>query len=54
MDFILINENYPGGQVVIFGLIFATFLILVIIPVMYKIAVNISKMFNTKAIKIGK
>jgi hypothetical protein len=37
---------------VIFGLTFATFLTLVIVPVMYKITVNISKMISTRLIKL--
>jgi len=44
----------PISWTVIFGLTFATFLTLVIVPVMYKITVNISKMFNTRLIKIRK
>jgi multidrug efflux pump subunit AcrB len=44
----------PISWTVIFGLTFATFLTLVIVPVMYKITVNISKMINTRLIKIRK
>jgi len=44
----------PISWTVIFGLTFATFLTLVIVPVMYKITVNISKIFNTRIIKIRK
>jgi len=44
----------PISWTVIFGLTFATFLTLVIVPVMYKITVNISKMINTRVIKIRK
>jgi len=44
----------PISWTVIFGLTFATFLTLVIVPVMYKITVNISKMVNTRIIKIRK
>jgi len=44
----------PISWTVIFGLTFATFLTLVIVPVMYKITVNISKMFNTRLIKLRK
>ena len=42
----------PISWTVIFGLTFATFLTLVIVPVMYKITVNISKMISTKLIKL--
>jgi multidrug efflux pump subunit AcrB len=42
----------PISWTVIFGLTFATFLTLVIVPVMYKITVNISKMINTKLIHL--
>jgi len=42
----------PISWTVIFGLTFATFLTLVIVPVMYKITVQISKMINTKLIKL--
>ena len=38
----------PISWTVIFGLTFATFLTLVIVPVMYKITVNISKVINTR------
>ena len=44
----------PISWTVIFGLTFATFLTLVIVPVMYKITVNISKVVNTKLIKLRK
>jgi multidrug efflux pump subunit AcrB len=44
----------PISWTVIFGLTFATFLTLVIVPVMYKITVNISKMINTRIINIRK
>ncbi len=44
----------PISWTVIFGLTFATFLTLVIVPVMYKITVNISKMINTRIIKLRK
>jgi hypothetical protein len=44
----------PISWTVIFGLTFATFLTLVIVPVMYKITVNISKMINTRLLKIRK
>jgi multidrug efflux pump len=44
----------PISWTVIFGLTFATFLTLVIVPVMYKITVNISKLFNTRLIRIRK
>lgn len=44
----------PISWTVIFGLTFATFLTLVIVPVMYKITVNISKMINTRVIKMRK
>jgi multidrug efflux pump len=44
----------PISWTVIFGLTFATFLTLVIVPVMYKITVNISKMINTRLIRIRK
>ncbi len=44
----------PISWTVIFGLTFATFLTLVIVPVMYKITVNISKMVNTRIIRIRK
>ena len=44
----------PISWTVIFGLTFATFLTLVIVPVMYKITVNISKLINTRIIKIRK
>ena len=44
----------PISWTVIFGLTFATFLTLVIVPVMYKITVNISKMVNTRLIRIRK
>jgi multidrug efflux pump subunit AcrB len=44
----------PISWTVIFGLTFATFLTLVIVPVMYKITVNISKVINTRIIKIRK
>ena len=42
----------PISWTVIFGLTFSTFLTLVIVPVMYKITVNISKMINTKLIHL--
>ena len=42
----------PISWTVIFGLTFATFLTLVIVPVMYKITVNISKIINTRWMKI--
>jgi len=42
----------PISWTVIFGLTFATFLTLVIVPVMYKITVQISKMINTRVIKL--
>jgi multidrug efflux pump len=42
----------PISWTVIFGLTFATFLTLVIVPVMYKITVNISKMISTRLIKL--
>ncbi len=42
----------PISWTVIFGLTFATFLTLVIVPVMYKITVQISKMINTRLIKL--
>jgi multidrug efflux pump subunit AcrB len=42
----------PISWTVIFGLTFATFLTLVIVPVMYKITVNISKIINTKLIHL--
>jgi hypothetical protein len=35
-------------------LTFATFLTLVIVPVMYKITVNISKIINTRLIRLRK
>ena len=44
----------PISWTVIFGLSFATFLTLIIVPVMYKITVNISKMVNTRLIKMRK
>ncbi len=44
----------PISWTVIFGLTFATFLTLVIVPVMYKITVNISKIINTRLIHIRK
>jgi multidrug efflux pump subunit AcrB len=44
----------PISWTVIFGLTFATFLTLVIVPVMYKITVNISKLINTRLIHIRK
>jgi len=44
----------PISWTVIFGLTFATFLTLVIVPVMYKITVQISKLFNTRFIKLRK
>jgi len=44
----------PISWTVIFGLTFATFLTLVIVPVMYKITVNISKMINTRLIHLRK
>jgi multidrug efflux pump subunit AcrB len=44
----------PISWTVIFGLTFATFLTLVIVPVMYKITVQISKMINTRLLKIRK
>ncbi len=44
----------PISWTVIFGLTFATFLTLVIVPVMYKITVNISKMVNSRLIKLRK
>ncbi len=44
----------PISWTVIFGLTFATFLTLVIVPVMYKITVNISKLVNTRLIHIRK
>jgi multidrug efflux pump len=44
----------PISWTVIFGLTFATFLTLVIVPVMYKITVNISKIVNTRVIKLRK
>ena len=44
----------PISWTVIFGLTFATFLTLVIVPVMYKITVNISKIVNTRIIRIRK
>jgi multidrug efflux pump len=44
----------PISWTVIFGLTFATFLTLVIVPVMYKITVNISKLVNTRFIRIRK
>jgi len=44
----------PISWTIIFGLVFATFLTLVIVPVMYKITVNISKMVNTRLIKLRK
>jgi multidrug efflux pump subunit AcrB len=42
----------PISWTVIFGLTFATFLTLVIVPVMYKITVNVSKIVNTRLIKL--
>ncbi|MDT8432159.1 MAG: efflux RND transporter permease subunit [Bacteroidales bacterium] len=42
----------PISWTVIFGLTFATFLTLVIVPVMYKITVQISKMINTRMIRL--
>jgi len=42
----------PISWTVIFGLTFATFLTLVIVPVMYKITVQVSKMINTRIIKL--
>ena len=42
----------PISWTIIFGLTFATFLTLVIVPVMYKITVNISKMISTRLIKL--
>jgi multidrug efflux pump subunit AcrB len=44
----------PLSWTVIFGLSFATFLTLVIVPVMYKITVNISKFINTRIIHLRK
>jgi multidrug efflux pump subunit AcrB len=44
----------PISWTVIFGLTFATFLTLVIVPVMYKITVQISKFINTRMIKLRK
>ncbi len=44
----------PISWTVIFGLTFATFLTLVIVPVMYKITVNVSKIVNTRLIKLRK
>ncbi len=44
----------PISWTVIFGLTFATFLTLVIVPVMYMITVNISKMINTRLIHLRK
>lgn len=44
----------PISWTVIFGLTFATFLTLVIVPVMYKITVNISKLINTRFIRLRK
>ena len=44
----------PISWTVIFGLTFATFLTLVIVPVMYKITVNVSKIINTRLIKLRK
>lgn len=44
----------PISWTVIFGLTFATFLTLVIVPVMYKITVQISKIVNTRVIKLRK
>ena len=44
----------PISWTVIFGLTFATFLTLVVVPVMYKITVNISKVINTRIIQIRK
>lgn len=44
----------PISWTIIFGLTFATFLTLVIVPVMYKITVNISKMINTRVIRLRK
>jgi multidrug efflux pump len=44
----------PISWTVIFGLTFATFLTLVIVPVMYKITVTISKLISTKIIKLRK
>jgi len=44
----------PISWTVIFGLTFATFLTLVIVPVMYKITVQISKVINTRLIRIRK
>ena len=44
----------PISWTVIFGLTFATFLTLVIVPVMYKITVNISKIINTRLIRLRK
>ena len=44
----------PISWTIIFGLTFATFLTLVIVPVMYKITVNISKMINTRLIHLRK
>jgi multidrug efflux pump subunit AcrB len=44
----------PISWTVIFGLTFATFLTLVIVPVMYKITVNISKIINTRLINLRK
>ncbi len=42
----------PISWTIIFGLTFATFLTLVIVPVMYKISVNISKMISTRLIRL--
>ena len=42
----------PISWTVIFGLTFATFLTLVIVPVMYKITVNVSKVVNTRLIRL--
>jgi len=42
----------PISWTVIFGLTFSTFLTLVIVPVMYKITVNISKIINTQLIHL--
>ncbi len=44
----------PISWTVIFGLTFATFLTLVIVPVMYKITVNVSKIINSRLIKLRK
>lgn len=44
----------PISWTIIFGLTFATFLTLVLVPVMYKITVQVSKVISTKMIRLRK